>query len=233
MKTKEPFNFWASLARSRAFWFCYDLFFRVLFRLKVKGSEKCPRNGPVVFVGNHGSNYDLFFCLALVGRYKKKYKRPIVPVVWDGVLAMPVIGPFLKALSAVPVNDDSIVERMTTMRLMLDHLKEGRSLLMSCEGVRLDELGKFQLGAALVAVKARAPLVPVSLRGVQPLFKGLKFPNRFYGNVTFEFHEPIDPRVFSDQSSLEEAKKITNLLRERIALSIDYQDAFMSAKKSL
>lgn len=199
----------------------------------MKGVEKCPWNETVVFVGNHGSNYDLFFCLALVGRYKKDYKRPIVPVVWDGVLEMPIIGPFLKALSAVPVNDDSTLKRMTTMRLMLDQLKAGSSLFVSCEGVRSDELGKFQLGAALVALKAQVLLVPVSLHGVQPLFKGLKFPNRFYGNVTFEIHEPIDPRVFSDQNSLEEAKKITALLRERIALSIDYPDAFSSRKKSL
>jgi 1-acyl-sn-glycerol-3-phosphate acyltransferase len=214
MRARDREPWWYAFFRSRLFKGGYELTLRGLFKLRLRGAESLPRSGPMVFCFNHGSHYDLFFMLA-VGR--RVLGEMPVPVAWQGMLRYPVVGAWLRAWRAVPIPSSSrITSRSTGLRQMMRHLRDGRSLVVACEGKRLDALGPFRPGAALAALRTGALVVPCSLRGVQPLFKKVPWPRRYWGNVEVYFHPPLDPRSFAN------ANELTQAIRRAVASQIDY-----------
>lgn len=187
---------------------------RGLFKLRLRGVESLPQSRPVILCFNHASHYDLFFMLA-VGR--RVLGETPVPLAWKGMLQYPVIGGWLRAWRAVSINSSSrIASRSVALRQMIRHLRDGRSLVIACEGKRLDALGPFRPGAALVALHTGALVVPCSLRGVHSLFKDISRPEKYWGNVEVYFHPPLDPRAFADVDEL------TQAIRRAVASQIDY-----------
>jgi 1-acyl-sn-glycerol-3-phosphate acyltransferase len=209
---KDPW--WYALIRSRLFEGGYERALRGLFKLRLHGAESLPRSRPVVLCYNHGSHYDLFFMLA-VGR--RVFGEMPVPVTWQGTLQYPLIGSWLQAWRVVPIGRSSqTAARSLALWQMMLHLRNGRSLIIACEGKRLDALGPFRPGAAWAAMQTGALVVPCSLRGVQPLFKNIPWPDKFWGHVEAHLHPPLDPRVFG---SVEE---LTVAIRRAVASQIDY-----------
>jgi len=208
-------------------WLLFN-FLALLFKLDVEGSENIPKKSPSVFVGNHGSNYDGIFMLAV---NMSLDSRTVVPVVWYRMLDFPILGLFLKSLQAVPVDNEQleISQRVRSLRLMLRHLRQERSLGVLPEAVRQEQLGHFNSGAALVALQAEVPLVPFTLRGVQPLFKSLNHCPKLYGKVKVIIHPPLFP---SDAEGLKGEKGAALLMkkaRARIASALDYPDSLSPA----
>lgn len=209
---KDPWSY--ALIRSRLFEFPYEWVLRGLFKLRLHGTETLPCSGPIVFCYNHGSHYDAFLMQA-VGR--RVLGEMPVPVIWQGTLQYPIVGAWLRAWRVVPIGRTShtTARSMALMQMML-HLRDGRSFTIACEGKRLDALGPFRPGAAWAARHTGALIVPCSLRGVQPLFKHIPWPNKFWGRVEVHFHPPLDPRNFG---SVEE---LTQAIRRAVASKIDY-----------
>jgi 1-acyl-sn-glycerol-3-phosphate acyltransferase len=209
---REPW--WYGLIRSRLFEGGYELTLRGLFKLRLHGAELLPKSQPLILCFNHGSHYDLFFMLAIGRRVLGEVP---VPIAWQGMLQYPLIGAWLRAWRAVPIKSTSrIAARSVALRQMIRHVRGGRSLVIACEGKRLDALGPFRPGAALVALHTGALVVPCSLRGVQPLFKEYPWPEKYWGNVDVYFHPPIDPRAFAN------ADELTAAIRRAVASQIDY-----------
>lgn len=209
---KDPW--WYALIRSRLFEAGYGWVLRGLFKLRLHGTETLPRSGPVVFCYNHGSHYDAFFMQA-VGR--RVLGEMPAPVIWQGTLQYPIVGSWLRAWRVVPIGRTShTTARSAALMQMTLHLRHGRSFTIACEGKRLDALGPFRPGAAWAAMYAGAPVVPCTLRGVQPLFKNIGWPDKFWGNVEVHFHPPLDPRAFGTVDEL------TQAIRRAIASRIDY-----------
>jgi 1-acyl-sn-glycerol-3-phosphate acyltransferase len=214
MRASEKDPWWYALIRSRLFEGGYERTLRGLFKLRLHGVESLPRTRPLVFCFNHGSHYDLFFMLA-VGR--RVLGEMPVPVAWRGMLQYPLIGTWLRAWRAVPISSTSrIASRSMALRQMMRHLRGGRSLVIACEGKRLDALGPFRPGAATAALHTGALVVPCSLRGVQPLFKQTPWPDKFWGDVEVRLHRPLDPRAFAGVDEL------TQAIRRAVASGIDY-----------
>jgi 1-acyl-sn-glycerol-3-phosphate acyltransferase len=99
---------------------------------------------------------------------------------------------------------------------MVRHLRQGRTLIIACEGKRFDALGPFRRGAAWAALRTGALVVPCSLHGVQSLFRKMPWPNKLWGDVEIHVHPPLDPRAFGTVDELTEA------IRCAIASQIDY-----------
>jgi len=214
MRASKQEPWWYGLIRSRLFEGGFELVLRGLFKLRLHGAGSVPRSQPVIFCFNHGSHYDAFIMLA-VGR-RVQGQMPSV-VAWYKMLYYPVVGAWLRAWRAVPVKSSSrIASRSVALRQMMRHLREGRSLLVACEGKRHDALGPFRPGAAAAALRTGALVVPCSLCGVQPLFKKMPWPQKYWGNVEVYFHPPLDPRSFAS------ADELTQATRRAIASRIDY-----------
>jgi 1-acyl-sn-glycerol-3-phosphate acyltransferase len=207
----------------------YVLFWTVFFGLKVQGFDQVPKDKACVFISNHGSHYD---GLLLYAGISQNDSRSLVPVVWYRMLDLPILGPILKTLWAVPINNEphssTLRMRANNLRRMIRHLRSGRHFFVLAEGHRSDTLGHFHSGAALAALQAGAPLVPVTLRGVQPLFKELdRFPKCF-GTVDMIIHPPVYPAEAEGRKGEAGAVFLMAKVRASIASALDYPDSLNS-----
>jgi 1-acyl-sn-glycerol-3-phosphate acyltransferase len=200
-------------------WYC-----QTFFQLKITGYEKVPPDQPCIFIYNHASHYDGFLMLVAVS---DKDHRPIVPVLWYKLLNLPLFGPLVQACRGIPVNNelDSTHSKISSVRAMLKNLKAGRHLSIAPEAVRHDRLGLFHEGAAVISLKSKAPLLPVTLRGVHPLFKDLDRIPKLFGHVEAIFHPPLFPDQAQGSTLEEKAAWLTQAARNQILSALDYPDS--------
>lgn len=226
-----PSRFWRAFVCSRVVQRVFVRVFKRLFGLRIRNLEQVPGPGPYIFAANHGSHYDLFLALAAVHSVSGQMA---VSTVWDGAYNIPIFGSILKAVPCIAVDTrpGHSTERMKALREMVAHLRAGRHLIIGSEGERRDELGKFEGGAAQLSLLTHAQVVPVSLLGVQELFRDLSWPNRYRGNVEIVLHAPLDPVKFeaAGGSRKEIVARLTHAIRDAVAADLDYAVGDASAK---
>ncbi|MDX6765168.1 MAG: lysophospholipid acyltransferase family protein [Candidatus Methylacidiphilales bacterium] len=212
-------HFWRHVSLCLPLQRLYSAFVTMLFRMRLTGAGHLPVDRPCIFISNHGSHYDGFFLFAVLLRI---CDRGVVPVVWFRMLEYPIVGPILRCLRAVPISHeaDFMSQRSIHLRGMIEQIQAGRHLLILPEGRRGDVLGTFQPGAGIVAIRTGSPLVPITLRGVQPLFKELDRLPRLRGNVEVVIHPPLFPEKTPDEMVY--ASKLMEQARARVATALDY-----------
>ena len=199
---------------------------RALFGLRLHGREHLPAQRPVLLVSNHGSHYDGLF-LRVIGR--ELLGEPIVSVAWGGVRRFPFARAAL-AGAAFPVvltdeTRDTAEMRGGVLDQIIAHLHAGRSVALAPEGDRYDALAPFRPGAAYAALAAGVPIVPMTLRGVHPLWRTLPWPRRWWGCVTVHLHPAVLPADYADRPNREAVRTMTAVARRRIASMLDYPDS--------
>jgi 1-acyl-sn-glycerol-3-phosphate acyltransferase len=97
----------------------------------------------------------------------------------EELLRIPLVGPFFRSGGAFPVRRGEPDRR--AMRLALDFLERGEVVLMFPEGTRSTDgrLQPVEPGAAMLALRAGAPVVPIAIiGGHRAMPRGARFPRR-------------------------------------------------------
>lgn len=146
--------------------------------VRVTGAERVPARGPVLVCGNHRSVWDPILVGALVRRrawYIAKME----------LFRYPMLGPILRMVGAFPVRRHA-ADR-TALRRSLAVLDRQGALVLFPEGTRsrTGDLGKGAPGAALLALRTGAAVVPVGIRGGYG----------FRGGLEVRFGDPIRLRA--------------------------------------
>jgi 1-acyl-sn-glycerol-3-phosphate acyltransferase len=134
--------------------------------LTVEGVERLPK-GSVVLVANHASYLDGFALLAAL-------PRPVAFVAKAELADHWLTGTILRRIGAVFVERFDKARSIAEAREMTARAgTTGGSLLFFPEGTfdRMPGLLPFHMGAFLVAVRSRLPLVPVALRGTRSMLR--------------------------------------------------------------
>jgi len=146
------------------------IIFKLIFRLKIIGSENIPKTGPFVIVANHSSLLDGFVLVSSV-----KPKITFMSAAY--LFKMPFVGNILRGVGAIPVqgkgNDIKLIENAMKV------LQTGGVLGIFPEGRITNEKDDFsaKAGAAYLAVKADVPIIPMAIKGAgKALPVGAKFP---------------------------------------------------------
>ncbi len=137
---------------------------RVLFRMRIRGLENVPPDGPLIVVGNHLHNADpLLISVAI--------PRPVHYMAKKELFAIPVVGRIIKFGGAFPV-DRGTADR-NAIRIADLNLKQGLAVGMFPEGTRSKSQAlKVALpGAAAIAQLTAAPILPVAITGSERLFR--------------------------------------------------------------
>ncbi|EAW38549.1 1-acyl-sn-glycerol-3-phosphate acyltransferase [Lyngbya sp. PCC 8106] len=169
--------------------------FRVYFRGKVHNTERVPRQGKLIVVSNHASDFDppfLSICM----------RRPVAFMAKEELFDVPVLKDAIRLYGAYPVKRGS-ADR-SAIRAALAALEQGWAVGLFLEGTRtLDgRIHSPKLGAAMIAAKANAPLLPVCLWGTQAIVKkGSALPKPV--PVTVRIGELIDPPRSTQRGELE------------------------------
>jgi 1-acyl-sn-glycerol-3-phosphate acyltransferase len=153
-------------------------------KVEAQGLEKIPRQGPVVFMCNHQGNCDppaVIILLPMVAALvKKEFFR------------IPVLGRAMRMRKFVPVDRRNREQSVAAVEEAISILKAGQPFLVFPEGTRSPDgrLQPLKKGVFILAIKAGAPIVPISISGSSRIMPKGRFVIR-PGRVRITIHGPI------------------------------------------
>ena len=183
-------------------------------RRRVEGLDVLSRiEGPVIFAANHASHLDTpLILLSLPDEWRR---RTAVAAAADYFFDT-----WWRAVgSAIVFNTFPIDRRGGSMATTpAEVLADGWSLVIFPEGTRSKDgwVGRFQLGAAYLAVQHDVPVVPVAHRGTfAAMPRGQGWPSRGRRQLTVRFGEPLHP------GEGESARDFAPRIRDAVAALLD------------
>jgi 1-acyl-sn-glycerol-3-phosphate acyltransferase len=164
----------------------------------VHGREKISPGLTYVFLSNHQGNFD---APALVHAIPRDWSA----LIKKEMMRLPLFSLVLKQVQFVPIERTNPKDAHLGIERGALLLGQGKSFLAFPEGTRSRDgrLGKFKKGAFVMAIKAQAPIVPITILNsarVQP-------PGRYAitpGRIDVIFHDPIETRgmTLNDRDTL-------------------------------
>jgi 1-acyl-sn-glycerol-3-phosphate acyltransferase len=148
---------------------------RVLWGARIKGVEHIPRSGPFILVSNHCSNLDPPILGWAIGNQVERVVHFMSKI---EMRSWPVIG-WLASQSGVIFVRRGEADR-AAQRLATRALADGRPIALFPEGTRSRDghLKSGKSGAAFLAMRSGAPLLPVGIAGTHRIFPGRsRFPH--------------------------------------------------------
>ncbi|NTW99955.1 MAG: 1-acyl-sn-glycerol-3-phosphate acyltransferase, partial [Geobacteraceae bacterium] len=125
----------------------------------ITGSEHLP-DGPVIFMSNHQSNFDILSLLAAM-------PRQIHWVAKKELFDIPVFGPSMRRGGYIPLDRSDGRKALQSMDEAAATIHQGKSVVLFPEGTRTQDgnLLPFKRGGFILARKAAVPVVPVTING--------------------------------------------------------------------
>jgi 1-acyl-sn-glycerol-3-phosphate acyltransferase len=141
--------------------FLLNLFISLTARIEVIGAEYANQPAGYVIASNHIGRLDAILI------YKFTDRKDIIMLVAEKYREIPLAQWFVKQLDAIWI--DRFNADLSALRQALSRLKNGGVLVLAPEGTRspTGALQKAWPGAAYLAAKSGAPIVPVALVGCE------------------------------------------------------------------
>jgi 1-acyl-sn-glycerol-3-phosphate acyltransferase len=179
-------------------------------RLEIHGLDQIPSHRPVVFMANHQSNCDPPALLAVL--------PPVLVMVKKEFFRVPIVGRGMVVCGFIPVDRRNREQALEAVEKGVQALKAGKSFLVYPEGTRSPDgrLQRFKKGVFVMAIKAGAPIVPISVSGSNKIMPKGEFVIR-PGRVHITFHEP----VATEGSAMEDRQLIIDRVRQAILAGLE------------
>ena len=176
------------------------LWFKIVYRVEIKGLENIPKDGALIFCGNHRSYLDPPL---MVSTAKRDMKFLAKEELYNNKFLA-----FLGwVFEAIPVKRDE--KDVAAIKTSLKDLKEGKCIALFPEGTRngLEKGEKVKDGVAFFAVRSGAKVIPCGIKG------GTKEQRK----MTITYGKPLDYREYKAQAKDKEIlEKVTNEIMENI-----------------
>ncbi len=162
-----------------------ELSFHIYFGFRVIGRENLPEGGCVV-CPNHTQNSDPPMAAAAISN-----RHEMMCMAKKELFDVKGLGPLITWLGAFPV--DRSRADLTAIKIALKTVKDGKKLIIFPQGTRDAGEDEAKDGAAMLAMKTKAPIVPMYISEKK----------RFRSRVTVIIGEPFMPETNSkDYSAL-------------------------------
>lgn len=173
------------------------LYFHIMYSLRYEGRENIPKDRPVIYASNHRSYADP----PLVG---SGARGKLVFMAKEELFQNKLFAWLIRSLGAFPVARGK--GDTTTLDTAVEKLKT-KSLMIFPEGTRSKDgkVHRGHSGAALIAVRANVPVVPVGVVYGDKL--------RFRTKLRVVYGKPIEPSEYctiSDEPNPRELLKLRN-----------------------
>lgn len=190
-------------------------FVRLLFRVRVEGTEHVPLRGPAILAFDHVSVLDGPVLAVVTARRIRRESRFLVAA---EVFRFPLIGRILRAYDQIPIRrgegDAAALDRAIAV------VRSGAMAAIAPEGRVNDdpELGlqRVRSGVARIALPTGAPVIPVGIWGTHRRWPrtGLRWGRPWRPRVAIAFGSPILP--VAEQTDPGEADSLTHRVRESL-----------------
>lgn len=181
----------------RFFRFLFRIMFYSVFRLKVRGKHHVPEVGTVILCCNHMSLLDP----PLLG---SPLKRQVHFMAKAELFKVPVIGWLITQFGSFPVKRGGVSKE--SIRAALEVLNQQKIIGIFPEGTRNQENALAKKGAASLALKSNAIVIPVAIIGNYILLRSMLI---VYG-------KPVDLSEFAGISSAHNLEKATEMIMSSI-----------------
>jgi 1-acyl-sn-glycerol-3-phosphate acyltransferase len=194
--------------RYRLIQIAFRIIFHTICRIRVKGLENLPRQGPVIMYSNHLHLFDapIVFSILPVRSTVMAAEK------WE---SHPFLGPLLKSINAVFINRGA-ADRVA-FRKVQTLLERGAIVAIAPEGTR-SKTGGLQEGkggAALLASKTGATLTPLVVYGHEKWFESLRHFRR--AEVVVHFGESFALPPLQGGNKSQQVAEMTQDMMVRLA----------------
>lgn len=156
---------------------------KLMWRIKIYGSENLPQNSPFILCPNHTSYLDAF----LIGVSLPRRLQLNIFFLGDSVyFTAPIVRNLVKIGKIIPI--DPTIHLIDAMRSCAYVLRHGKTICIFPEGGRSTDgsVQTFKKGIGILAYELDIPLVPVYIDGAfSALPRGKFFPNLGHITITF------------------------------------------------
>lgn len=139
----------------------FSFLYRVLTRVETTGVEYIPQEGGCIVATNHMSRLDVPLLLL------NPRRKDVIALVADKYKTNPLFTLLVKETGSIWLDRDKA--DFTAFRAAADYLRKGGCLGIAPEGTRSQngQLIEAKDGVALLADRARVPVIPVALSGTE------------------------------------------------------------------
>ncbi len=178
--------------------------------VKVIGEENVPSEGPILFVGNHQSYFDIPILLTNIKRYKGFIAK-------TELAKIPILKQWMEKLNCVFIDRKDARQSLKAINKGIKHLKSGYPMVIFPEGTRSADgtLGEFKPGSLKMATKAKATIVPITIKGAYKIMSKDSLAIR-PANVELVISKPIymDDETIADPKGLTD--RVKNIISEEL-----------------
>jgi 1-acyl-sn-glycerol-3-phosphate acyltransferase len=129
-------------------------------RLEVHGQQHLPAQGPVIYMANHQSNFDI---LALFAGLPVQFRW----LAKEELFRVPLFGFAMRRTGYIPIDRFDSKRAKEGMEVAVRRIHEGTSVMIFPEGTRSPDaaLLPFKKGGFMLALQAQVPILPVVIHG--------------------------------------------------------------------
>ncbi len=160
--------------------------------LKVIGRENLPTEGPVLYIANHKSIFDIVVLVSTI-------EDPCIFLAKKEVAKMQMINTWFAALGAIYIDRDDKRKALESIIHGVNELRSGQSIVAFPEGTRVsgDKIKEFKGGCFKLATKTGVPIVPIAIHNTYKVFeekKGIQS-----ATVTLNIGKPIEVKQLNKE----------------------------------
>ena len=190
-------------------------------KVKMEGLEHLNGKGPYIFMSNHQGSYDIFALLAhLPFQFKWLAKREL--------FSIPFFGWTMAAAGYISIDREGTRETVEAMNKAVQRIRDGMSVVIFPEGSRSQDgsIQPFKKGGFTLAIKAKVPLVPISITGSREIMPKDKL-TPSSGVIRMRIGHPIETQHYS----LKDRKPLMEKVRETISKNFNLISKKQSGEK--
>ncbi|MDD3142846.1 MAG: lysophospholipid acyltransferase family protein [Candidatus Cloacimonetes bacterium] len=166
-------------------------------RVKVSGRENIPSGGPICFIGNHQSYFDIPTLVGFAG-------CPMGFIAKQELAKVSVLKQWMIQLPSFFLDRDNARQAITVFQAASQVMKEGQPMVIFPEGLRAErgKVGEFHLGSLKLAQMAGATIVPFALDGT---WRMMEIDGNIHAaKVNFTLLPPVKPDdpIYADKIAL-------------------------------
>jgi len=160
-------------------------------KVKVEGLEKIKSKGPFIFMSNHQGSYDIF---VLLGHLPFQFKW----LVKKELFSIPFFGWAMSAAGYISLDRQGTRETVEAMNEAAQKIRDGMSVTIFPEGSRSPDgsIQPFKKGGFSLALKAKVPIVPISLSGSREIMPKDRL-TASSGEIRIRIGDPIETEPYS------------------------------------